>query len=46
MSTGKERQVKRRTKIKADPELYKDLLVKDRQQKKHQCEALREKMLE
>ena len=45
MSTAKERQAKRRAKIKADPELYEAQLLKDREQQKHQHEALGE-MLE
>ena len=46
MSTAKERQAKRRAKIKADPELYEAQLQKDRERKKHQREALRETMSE
>ena len=46
MSTAKERQAKRRAKIKADPELYKAELLKDRERKQHQRKALREKMSE
>ena len=46
MSTAKERQAKRRAKIKADPELYQAQLLKDREQKKHQREGQREKMSE
>ena len=44
MSTAKERQAKRRAKIKADPELYQAQLLKDREQKKRQRETQREKM--
>ena len=33
MSTAKERQAKRRAKIKADPELYQAQLLKDRERK-------------
>ena len=44
MSTAKERQAKRRAKIKADPELYQAQLLKDREQKKRQREGQREKM--
>ena len=43
MSTAKERQAKRRAKIKADPELYQAQLLKDREWKKRQLEAQREK---
>lgn len=43
MPTAKQRQAKRRAKIKADREAQ---LTKDREQKKHQCEAQREKMSE
>ena len=43
MSTTKERQAKRRAKIKADPELYEAQLLKYIDQKKHQREALRDK---
>lgn len=46
MSTAKERQAKRRAKNKADPELYETQLLKDREKKKHQRAALREKMSE
>ena len=46
MSMAKERQAKRRAKIKADPELYQAQLLKDRERKKHQREAQREKMSE
>ena len=46
MSTAKERQVKRRAKIKADPALYQAQLLKDRERKKHRWEAQREKMSE
>ena len=44
MSTAKERQAKRRTKIKADPELYQAQLLKDRERKKRQREGQRGKM--
>ena len=43
MSTAKERQAKRRAKIKADPELYQAQLLKDRERKKRQRESQREK---
>ena len=46
MSTDRERQAKRRAKIKANPELYQAQLLKDRERKKRQCEAQREKMSE
>ena len=46
MSTATERQAKRRAKIKADPEQYEALLLKDRDRRKRQREALREKMSE
>lgn len=45
MSTAKERQAKRRAKIKANPELYKAQLEKDRQRKKLQRAAQREHQL-
>ena len=44
MSTAKERQAKRRAKIKADPELYRAHLLKDRERKKCQRKAQKEKM--
>ena len=40
---AKERQVKSRAKIKADPELYQAQVLKDREKKKRQRAALREK---
>ena len=43
MSVAKERQAKRRAKIKADPELYQAQLLKDRERKKHHGEAQSEK---
>ena len=43
MAMAKERQAKRRTKIKADLELYQAQLLKDRERKKHQRKAQREK---
>ena len=46
MSTDRERQAKRRAKIKANPELYQAQLLKDRERKKRQREAQREKMSE
>ena len=46
MSTDRERQAKRRAKIKANPELYQAQLLKDRERKKCQREAQREKMSE
>ena len=46
MSTAKERQTKRRAKIKADPKLHKTKLLKDKVRKRQQCEAVREKMSE
>ena len=46
MSTDRERQAKRRAKIKGNPELYQAQLLKDREQKKRQREAQREKMSE
>ena len=42
MSTAKERQAKRRARIKADPELYRAKLQKDKERKKHEREAQRE----
>ena len=44
MSTDRERQAKRRAKIKANPELYQAQFLKDRERKKRQREAQREKM--
>lgn len=44
MSTAKERQAKRRARIKADPELYQAKLLKDRERKKREREAQREEM--
>ena len=46
MSTAKERQAKRRAKVKADPELYQAQLLKDRERKKRQRETQRETMSE
>ena len=46
MSTDRERQAKRRAKIKANPELYQAQFLKDRERKKRQREAQREKMSE
>ena len=44
MSTAKERQAKRKAKIMADSELHQAQLKKDRERKKCQREAQREKM--
>ena len=43
MSTAKERQAKRRANIMADSELHQAQLKKDRERKKCQREAQREK---
>ena len=43
---AKKREAKRRAKIKADPELYQAQCLKDRDQKKRQCDAQRGKMSE
>ena len=46
MSTAKERQVKRRAKIRVDSELHQAQLLRDRERKKCQCKAQKEKMSE
>ena len=46
MSTAKERQAKRRAKIRADSELHQEQLLRDRERKKCQCKAQKEKISE
>jgi len=46
MSTAKERQAKRRARIRADSELHQAQLLRDRERKKCQRKAQKEKMSE